>query len=173
MRKPSNAYRLPPGTSLRMALRHDIKNTPNGTELVLTRFGWQTPQTIANYTCDTKRVVTSTGEKSTHTFSLDQIDEILELTGGRCFAQAAAELAGGVALFFDDVDTEQPAVSVVTELLETVVRVGELGATVQAALADNRVDAREMRDIRQARRQLVNSAGRLAALCELLRTNGS
>lgn len=169
MKNLSNAYRLPPGTSLRMALRHDIKSTPNGAELVLRRFGWQTPQTIANYTCDTKRVRTSTGEKSTHTFTLDQIDEILELTGGRGFAQSACELAGGVALFFDDVDTEAPASSVVDELLLTVQRVGELGATVRAALADNRVDARELRDIRRARQELVSSAGRLAALCELLR----
>lgn len=148
-----------PGVSLRAAIRSDIKSMPRGMELAPAVMGVQHPQTVRNYTCDTKHGVTA--------MNLDQFESVLEWTGGRHAAAAIAEMAGGI---FVPVETQEiDQTTVLAEIAATVQRLGELLNTIQQAVADDHVSNNEWRSIQAAKRSLYEQQHRLVSLVASMR----
>ena len=142
-----------PGMSLRQALREDIKRMPGGTIAAAAVMGVNHPQTVLNYTCDTKR--------DTHDPSLDQFERVFEWTDGQYTAHAVAEIAGG--FFVPGVDPVQ-GVDLFEQMANSVARVGELGQAINEAIADQRVTVSEMNRIKQVRTELVAEVNALLSI---------
>lgn len=155
----SEFFKITPGTSLRDAVREEIKRQPQGMIAACAVIGVTHPQTITNYTCNTKR--------DTHTMSLDQFEKIIEWSGGGCVAQAVAEMAGGVFLPMHIEDIEN--IDVLEEVIASVESVSGLVSEVKAAIEDRKVDNGEWSRIRAAKFKLSNAANRLVALCSQMR----
>lgn len=155
----SQFFKLKPGTSLRDAVREDIKRQSGGYAVACAVIGVSHPQTIANYTCNTKR--------DSHSMSLDQFEKLIEWSGGGCIAQAVAEMAGGVFLpmAIDDIEN----VDVLEEVVISIESVSKLVTEVKAAIEDDNVDNGEWDRIRAAKFKLGNAANRLVALCSQMR----
>lgn len=148
-----------PGVSLRAAIRSDIKSMNRGMELAPAVMGVQHPQTVRNYTCDTKHGVTA--------MNLDQFEAVVEWTGGRHAAAAIAEMAGGIFVPVDPQEIDQT--SLLAEITATVQRLGELMNTIQQAVADERVSNAEWRDVQAAKRKLYEQQHRLVSLVASMR----
>ncbi len=155
----SEFFVIAPGTSLRDAVREDIKRQPHGMKAACAVIGVTHPQTITNYTCNTKR--------ETHSMSLDQFESIIEWSGGGCIAQAVAEMSGGVFLPMQIDDIED--IDVLEEVVASVESVSGLIAEVKKAIADHKVDDGEWSKIRKAKFKLSTAANRLVALCSQMR----
>jgi hypothetical protein len=155
----SEFYKITPGTSLRDAVREEIKRQPHGMTAACAVIGVTHPQTITNYTCNTKR--------DTHSMSLDQFEKIIEWSGGGCIAQAVAEMAGGVFLpmAIDDIEN----IDVLSEVIISIESVSGLVSEVKEAIADRTVDNGEWGRIRAAKFKLSTAANRLVALCAQMR----
>jgi hypothetical protein len=155
----SKFFKLTPGTSLRDAVREDVKRQPHGMTAACAVIGVSHPQTLANYTCNTKR--------DTHVMNLDQFEKIIEWSGGGCIAQAVAEMAGGVFLpmAIDDIED----VDVLEEVVISIESVSKLVTEVKAAIEDDTVDNGEWDRIRSAKFKLGSAANRLVALCSQMR----
>jgi len=155
----SQFFKIKPGTSLRDAVREDIKRQSGGYVVACAVIGVSHPQTIANYTCNTKR--------DSHSMSLDQFEKLIEWSGGGCIAQAVAEMAGGVFLpmTIDDIEN----VDVLEEVVISIESVSRLVTEVKAAIEDESVDNGEWDRIRAAKFKLGNAANRLVALCSQMR----
>lgn len=155
----SDFFKIKPGTSLRDAVREDIKRQTGGYAVACAVIGVSHPQTIANYTCNTKR--------DSHSMSLDQFEKLIEWSGGGCIAQAVAEMAGGVFLpmAIDDIEN----VDVLEEVVISIESVSKLVTEVKAAIEDDNVDNGEWDRIRAAKFKLGNAANRLVALCAQMR----
>lgn len=155
----SDFFPVAPGTSIRDAVREEIKRQPQGLNLATAVMGVKHTQTVTNYTCNTKR--------GTHTMSLDQFEKIIEWSGGQCIAQAVAELAGGIFVPLSGLDFEN--IDVMDEIVKCVQEVGRLSKEVTDAIADGEVDDSEWGRIRQAKFKLYEAVNRLIALCAQMR----
>ncbi|GEM_PF-2982183 len=150
---------MKPGTSIRAAIRFDIQQMHKGMALAHEVIGVRHPQTVKNYTCDTKR--------GSHTMNLDQFEMLIEWTGGRHTAQAVAEAAGGVFVPTEPLELEDS--DLMTELAATLQRFSNLVSTIQAATADNKVSSQEWLEISKAKRQLVEAQHRMVSLVSAMR----
>ncbi|MBL4797193.1 MAG: hypothetical protein JKY50_07255 [Oleispira sp.] len=155
----SEFFKITPGTSLRDAVREEIKRQPHGVKAACAVIGVTHPQTLSNYTCNTKR--------DTHNMSLDQFESIIEWSGGGCIAQAVAEMAGGVFLPMQIDDFEN--VDVLAEVVASIESVSNLVNEVKGAIEDRSVDDNEWSKIRSAKFKLSTAANRLVALCSQMR----
>lgn len=155
----SEFFKITPGTSLRDAVREEIKRQPQGMIAACAVIGVSHPQTLANYTCNTKR--------DTHNMSLDQFESIIEWSGGGCIAQAVAEMAGGVFLPMHIEDIEN--IDVLEEVVASIESVSNLVNEVKASIDDRKVDDHEWSKIRSAKFKLSTAANRLVALCAQMR----
>ena len=142
-----------PGMSLRAAIREDIKRKKGTTAVAATIIGVNHPQTVLNYTCDTKR--------DTHDMSLKQFEALLEWTNAQYTAHAVAEIAGG--FFVPGVDPVQ-GVDLFEQLGNSLARVSELAQTISEAIADNRVTFSEMTRIKQIRTELAGEINKLVSI---------
>ncbi|WP_297533468.1 phage regulatory CII family protein [Thalassolituus sp.] len=142
-----------PGMSLRAAIREDIKRQRGTTAVAATIMGVGHPQTVLNYTCDTKR--------DTHDMSLKQFEALLEWTDAQYTAHAVAEIAGG--FFVPGVDPVQ-GVDLFEQMANSVARVGELGQAINEAIADQRVTVSEMNRIKQVRTELAAEINTLVSI---------
>ena len=117
------------------------------------------PQTVTNYTCNTKR--------GTHSMSLDQLEKLIEWSGGQCIAQAVAELAGGVFVPVKGMDLEN--IDVMAEVIKCIQNVAELSDEVRKAIDDGKVNDGEWGRIRKAKFKLYEAVNRLIMLCHQMR----
>lgn len=163
--------KLPPGTTLRRAIREDIKNIPDGLKLAAFKIGVESVQTIRNYTCDSKRGLFGDGlvRKGTHSMNLDQFEELLEWTGGNLAAQAVAEAAGGVFVRLPDFDGVDSNDSILKASLRCAEASGAYAGVIREALKDEQISSSEWAKIRRAKTDMVNEAYMLAALCDQIR----
>lgn len=141
------------GMSLRTAIREDIKRQKGTTAVAATVIGVGHPQTVLNYTCDTKR--------DTHDMSLKQFEALLEWTDAQYTAHAVAEIAGG--FFVPGVDPVQ-GVDLFEQLSNSLAQVSELAQTISEAIADRRVTPSEMDRIKRVRTQLATEINTLVSI---------
>jgi hypothetical protein len=158
-KRMSEFFKITPGTSLRDAVREEVKRQPHGMTAACAVIGVSHPQTITNYTCNTKR--------DTHSMSLDQFEKIIEWSGGGCIAQAVAEMAGGMYLPMQHVDYEN--IDIMKELVVTVNSLGDLIKEVSEAVKDNKVDSKEWGRIRAAKFELHSGLNRMVGLAAHMR----
>lgn len=145
--------RVLPGTSLRQAIREDIKRMPQGMKVAPAIIGVSHHQTVLNYTCDTKR--------DTHDMSLSQFESLLEWTNAQYTAHAVAEIAGG--FFVPGVDPVQ-GVDLFEQLSKSLSRVSDLAQTIAGAISDRRVTVSEMNDIKRSRTELATEINKLVSI---------
>lgn len=155
----SNYFAVAPGTSIRDAVREEIKRKPQGMKIAAAVMGVSHTQTVTNYTCNTKR--------GTHTMSLDQFESVIDSFGGQCIAQAVAEAAGGIFVPTKGVDLEN--IDVMAEIVRCISEVGTLSKEVTGSIEDGSVDDREWGRIRQAKFKLYEAVNRLIVLCAQMR----
>ena len=149
------------GVSLRHAIREDIKSVPRGMELAAVVIGVSHPQTVRNYTCETKR--------ETHAMSLDQFESLLEWTGGRNTAQAVADMAGGIFIKTDDGDITMSEGDLIQNMAGTLSSLSALVNSIQDAVSDGVVANHEWKAIQSKRVGLVKSVQRLVSQVNALR----
>ena len=149
------------GVSLRHAVREDIKSVPRGMELAAVIIGVSHPQTVRNYTCETKR--------ETHAMSLDQFESLLEWTGGHNTAQAVADMAGGIFIKTDDGDIAMPEGDLIQDMAGTLASLSALVGSIQEAVSDGVVANHEWQTIQGKRVDLVKSVQRLVSQVSALR----
>ena len=148
-----------PGLSLRFAIREDIKSIPRGMELAPTVMGVTHPQTVRNYTCETKR--------GTHSMSLDQFEALLEWTSGHNTAQAVAEMAGGVFIPTEETDLENS--DLVKEIASTLQSLSALVSSINESVADGVVANHEWHTIHNQRVSMIKALQRLVSQVKALR----
>jgi len=148
-----------PGLSLRFAIREDIKSIPRGMELAPTVMGVTHPQTVRNYTCETKR--------GSHAMSLDQFEALLEWTSGHNTAQAVAEMAGGV--FIPTEEDELEGTDLVRGIAESLHSLSVLVAAIQNSVADGVVVSHEWHTIHTKRVDMIKALQRLVSQVKALK----
>jgi hypothetical protein len=115
--------------------------------------------------------LSESGKDQGHHLRLDQFERLAELTQDAGIAHSVASLCGGVFIQLDGLPECAGDAAILDEVLALVDNVGQLGREVRDAIADSDVDDGEWRKINRCRADLVNTAYRLLALVQQLRSD--